>query len=81
MSDGKRVLYVCHGMYGCDTGCCGYRLCVDDEGEVVVGEFTFDHANPAESPRDFAERRWPEQVTDDVEVRWGKWISCDSWEE
>lgn len=78
MSEEKRVLYLCHGMYGCETGCCGYRLCTDDEGEVVVGEFDFSHADPAKDPRSFAKLAWPEHATDDVEVRW---VSCDQWEE
>lgn len=81
MSKEKRVLYLCHGMYGCETGCCGYRLCADDEGDEEMGDFTFIHANPNQDPRKFAEQHWPERVTDDVEVRWGKWVSCDQWEE
>lgn len=71
----KRVLYLCHGMYGCETGCCGFRLCEDDEGDDVVGEFVFSHGG-YESPREFAEKHWPRDVGD-ATVLPGKWVSCD----
>jgi hypothetical protein len=32
---------VSHRLYGCDTGCCGHVIKVDDE--EVYGSFQFDH--------------------------------------
>jgi hypothetical protein len=44
-------IVVSHSFYGCDTGCCGHVVEVDDER---VGEFQFDHPY-GEDPREFAE--------------------------
>jgi hypothetical protein len=49
-----RVL-VLHAGYGCETGCCGHVLEVDDER---VGRFQFDH--PSGRKDDF--RVWAEDL-------------------
>lgn len=74
-----KVLYLCHGMYGCETGCCGYRLCSDDEGDYEVGAFVFAHP-PRDQPQDsasFVRKHWPELVDENTEIRWGKWKECN----
>lgn len=77
------TLYVCHGMFGCETGCCGYRLCLDDEGdEEYVGEdawhFGFAHPRSNETPDDYARRQWPTATRGVVQILPGKWYpgSC-----
>lgn len=72
----KKTLYVCHGMYGCETGCCGYRLCLDDEGDKEESgtRFTFSHPPEGETPEDFARDQW--DVSYDVEILPGKWYKC-----
>lgn len=79
MSDKKKTLYLCHGMYGCETGCCGYRLCEDDEGDEVVGRFVFHHIGDDEDPADFALQHWRDELAqygDDYEVLPGAWFRC-----
>lgn len=56
---------VSHASYGCDTGCCGHIIEVDDE---EVGGFYFSHPHtpdgtPAE--REAAYRRFAEELVRD----------------
>lgn len=81
MSD-KKILYVCHGYYGCETGCCGYRLCEDDEGDEMVAGTNFAFSHPytdaqKADPVGFVRDEWDEIDLDSVEIRWGKWKNCD----
>ncbi len=71
-------IYVCHGLYGCDTGCCGYRLCWDDEAdeEILGTGFTFEHPRDGESAQSFAEREWPRDLPANCRVLPGKWWTC-----
>lgn len=69
-----RTLYVCHGMYGCETGCCGYRLCLDPEGVNAVGEFEFGHPN-GRTPEAFAREFWPKE-SDGAVIKKGAWYEC-----
>ena len=46
-------IIVSHRFYGCDTGCCGHVIKVDDE---QVGGFHFDH------PYDDDLRKWAEDL-------------------
>jgi hypothetical protein len=60
---GKRII-VFHGLYGCETGCCGHFVRLDDGDDL----FQFEHPY-GEDPRVFAEdmvRRQfgPEHVAD-----------------
>ncbi len=63
-----------HGMYGCDTGCCGYRLT-----SLTAAEWTFDH--PDDETTDevliaFARKTFKEiQPEDSVQI--GAWRSCE----
>lgn len=68
------VWYVCHGLNGCETGCCGYRLCPDDEGDEQVGKFTFDHPGRNDTPETFARRVW--SIPSNIEIQPGKWFNC-----
>ena len=74
----EKTYYVCHGMYGCDTGCCGYRLCLDDEGYEMVPNtrFTFSHPRDGQSPDDFARDEWPEETAPVEYIEPGKWWVC-----
>jgi hypothetical protein len=74
------VLYVCHGMYGCETGCCGYQLCEDDEGDkpVVGASFNFQHPAEGQNVDAFARRTWGGHIDlDGKEIHKGKWYPGD----
>lgn len=80
--ENKTIWYLCHGMYGCDCGCCGYRLCLDEDGfddDLPVStknghRFTFDHFGGDDTPDAFARRTWI--VPDNIEIKLGKWWEC-----
>ena len=37
-------VWVSHGSYGCDTGCCGHTVyAADKAGNIIHEEFDFDH--------------------------------------
>lgn len=44
---------VMHNYYGCDTGCCGHTIVVDDDFDN--GEFIFDHPWRNDNFRTWAE--------------------------
>ncbi len=62
-----------HGFYGCDTGCCGYRL-TSTAGE----EWTFDHPSDNDSTdedlRTFAREAFGLGPDDEIAI--GEWRSC-----
>ncbi len=38
------AVYIVHGFYGCDTGCCGHeKFAVDEDGRVVHEDWRFKH--------------------------------------
>lgn len=40
----KKIAYLVHDAYGCDSGCCGHRLFLTDEtGAILESAFVFDH--------------------------------------
>lgn len=45
MSESKKILVrVLHGYYGCDTGCCGHFVELEDsDGKVTESSFDFSH--------------------------------------
>jgi len=45
-------IVVLHTGYGCETGCCGHVVEIDNER----GEFEFEHPAEGESDEDFARR-------------------------
>jgi hypothetical protein len=50
---GKVIVY--HRYYGCDTGCCGHTVELqDDDGNHVESRFDFSH-DYDDKPREFAE--------------------------
>lgn len=49
-------IVVYHGYYGCDTGCCGHVIELDDQ-EL----WAFSHPNEGETLREFVERNIPEK--------------------
>lgn len=73
-----RTLYVCHGMYTCDTGCCGYRLCLDDESydRLTGTRFTFSHPSTGQTVEDFARAEWPKAVGAGDVILPGLWFNC-----
>lgn len=62
---------VLHRLYGCDTGCCGHVIVVDNKD---VGDFNFDHPYN-EDPRAFAEDLVREALGED-HVSDLDWNSC-----
>lgn len=52
---------VYHGSYGCDTGCCGHYVEIDDRHRSRID---FGHGATRENARQYAEdiirERWPE---------------------
>lgn len=70
MTASPRRVVVFHGGYGCDTGCCGHYVQVDDESEA----FEFEHPY-GEDPRAFAERLVRE-VYGDEHVADLDWENC-----
>lgn len=69
---GKVIVY--HRGYGCDTGCCGHVVRVqNDDGTKAEERFTFSH--PAwESAREFAEAAVKEEFGADhvADLAWGE---------
>lgn len=55
-------IFVEHGYYGCDTGCCGLRVMVQDEDERWDESiFDFEHYDEDEGHLDERIREeWPE---------------------
>ena len=45
---------VYHAYYGCDTGCCGHIVRLNDDDRLE--RFEFDHGYGKATPRDFARR-------------------------
>ena len=82
--DSMTTWYICHGMYGCECGCCGYFLSTDIEGyesdtdahrrDDGPRHMTFDHPHSGESPDDFARRIWDVPV--DVTIIPGNYWAC-----
>lgn len=54
-------IIIYHSGYGCETGCCGHYIEVDDKR---VGDFNFSHpdSNSDEDRRAFAEQLVTEQL-------------------
>ena len=52
----NRVI-VYHGMYGCETGCCGHWVDLGDRKKLMFGHYGhYDGQEPAETSREYAER-------------------------
>ncbi len=64
-----------HGFYGCESGCCGYRLSNDSDNRE---RFEFEHpdATTDEALIVYARQTWPDLVRNDDEVVIGEWRSC-----
>jgi hypothetical protein len=58
---------VLHAYYGCDTGCCGHIVEVDDE--ELDGSFEFIHFDGAKDPdvREFVLRHVPKECHDSID--------------
>lgn len=61
------IIRVYHSGYGCDTGCCGHVVEVEDDDGATREQFEFDHPYGADSAayaRALAEQviaeKWPE---------------------
>ncbi len=70
MNDRRRVV-VEHRSYGCDTGCCGHVVLVDDE---QVGRFDFMHGgedDPVGYARDVCEHELGAEHCADLD-----WANC-----
>lgn len=65
-------IVVLHSYYGCDTGCCGHVIEVDDD--TMVDSFHFAHPN-GEDPRSFAESLVREHFGED-HVKDLDWENC-----
>jgi hypothetical protein len=71
-----RKIIVMHGGYGCDSGCCGHYVEIDD-GSDDYGrrDFVFDHPDPDESDQDFAKRMITQSFGED-HVADMDWENC-----
>lgn len=62
---------VLHAYYGCESGCCGHMLEVDDE--TVGGSWTFFHAPDEAGPereqwiRDYVLKHLPKECHDSID--------------
>ena len=71
---------VLHSYYGCDTGCCGHVVRLNDEDGEQIGEFEFTAAGSKEDRKAWAiefarekiEREYPGTHTFDLD-----WDNCD----
>lgn len=64
------IAYAVWGMYGCDTGCDGYRLTLEtEEGEIVVKEqWSFSTIFSGEDPVEFVKELVEDTGYGDVTV-------------
>lgn len=56
---------VLHAYYGCDTGCCGHILEIDDE--EVEGSFDFGHPDNLEELRAYILEHVPKECHDSID--------------
>ena len=56
---------VLHAYYGCDTGCCGHILEVDDD--EVDGSFEFGHPDDRELLRAYILRHIPKECHETID--------------
>jgi len=64
----KYAVRVFHSLYGCDTGCCGHRVEIKDDGGNVNSAFEFTH------PWSEDVAGWARSVAEDVIGR--EWPDC-----
>jgi hypothetical protein len=70
-------IVVLHGYYGCDTGCCGHYIHIeDDEGNDISDSSTFEFDHPyGEDPltwaKEFVESAYGEDHVKDLD-----WENC-----
>lgn len=71
------VVYVCHSGYGCETGCCGYRLFIDPNDDEQVGKFVFGHPDTEVESEviAFARDTWPAETAGKT-VLLGEYWKC-----
>ena len=72
----KIIVY--HSYYGCDTGCCGHTVEIqDDDGKRIKEEFAFDHPS-GEDVVEFAKRLIKEEYGEDhvKDLDWEHCIIC-----
>ena len=56
---------VLHTYYGCETGCCGHILEVDDE--ELEGSFEFGHPTDRDELRDYILEHIPKECHDSID--------------
>lgn len=63
----KKRIVVFHGMYGCETGCCGHVVEIAGSRD----DFGFDHPEYGETDEAFARRlvteKWGEEHCEDID--------------
>lgn len=52
----KRVVTVMHEGFGCQTGCCGHRVYVDDRDTGESSRFVFGHAGLGDDLLNYAKQ-------------------------
>lgn len=75
----KYVVY--HQSYGCDTGCCGHVITVEnDDGSYVDSDWTFYHCygKTYGAPTDEEKRAWAEKLL--IEAFGGEHVADLDWE-
>lgn len=63
---------VLHAYYGCDTGCCGHIIEIDDE--EIGGSFEFGHPESKEELRQFILEHVPKECHANID--WES-VECD----
>jgi len=56
---------VLHAYYGCDTGCCGHILEIDDEEEYST--FEFGHPDSVEKLREYILKHVPKECHESID--------------
>jgi len=69
----RRVI-VYHGMYGCDTGCCGHIVEIKDGEDTIKSDFNFSHPYDRD-PREYAKKLVKESFGED-HVADFDWENC-----
>jgi hypothetical protein len=63
-------IVICHGDYGCDTGCCGHRIEVDGERLGNRKTSFFAHPDNVQEIREWAEEIVRAEGCDPANIDW-----------
>lgn len=74
-------IFVSHAWYGCDTGCCGHILEIEDQNGLTkeVGRFNFHHPHKSENLRKWVENLISDELGSE-HIKDLDWDSCQIWD-